>query len=181
MRHATPVWALMMLSIVFVVAAMVPSLAQELTNCLVEETPCGNIVHLEQLIRNCLRDPSLCGRRGEKANTATPSSGQIFSRAIPSGVRSRPARPSETGLPTSSSVTSMTGPGASGTAVDVVAYNLPLPRSARELIDALPVDANAIELRLGLRRPHVAGLDMRNKTPLPSEIVEALSPRESSR
>ncbi len=76
---------------------------------------------------------------------------------------------------------SMAGPETSSNPVGVLAYNLPLPKSARELVDALPIDAGAVELRLGLRRPQVAGVDMRDRTPLPAEIIEALSPNDRPR
>jgi hypothetical protein len=76
---------------------------------------------------------------------------------------------------------STAGAETSNNPVGVLAYNLPLPKSARELVDALPIDAAAVELRLGLRRPHVAGVDMRDRTPLPAEIIEALSPNDRSR
>jgi hypothetical protein len=186
MRHVTTVWALMTLSMVFVAAAGVPSFAQELTNCLVEETPCGNPAHLERLIRDCLRDPSKCGRHNDKATVLSsidraPASGLISSGPTPSAGKNRSAIPSEMGLPRGSSTPSMTGPATAGTPFDVLAYNLPLPKSARDLVDALPVDAGAVEMRLGLRRPHVVGVDMRDRTPLPTEIVEALSPAERSR
>jgi hypothetical protein len=67
-----------------------------------------------------------------------------------------------------------------GRRLDTLARDLPLDPATRDLSDAIPVNAGSIERRLGLRRTRVVGIDMRERTPSPMEIVQALAPRASA-
>jgi hypothetical protein len=54
---------------------------------------------------------------------------------------------------------------------------LPLPPAVRDLRNQLPPDPRGTARQLGLREPTGRATDMRNRTPTPREIADALAPR----
>jgi hypothetical protein len=198
MRFPSPIHAIVgMIALACTPPAVVELAAQELPQCFVESKPCGDPESLYRQIRECLNDPYLCHRPKNGTGFAVHSGDTRTHPALPSSLRSRVPLPSPAeritqtrtfGPPRyrtgdvavrSDNTGTVPAEGASR-AVDDLARDLPLDPAIRNLGDALPDHAGAIELRLGLRRTNVAGIDMRGRTPSSAEIVEALAPRESS-
>ena len=176
----------------FVVAEAV---AQELVQCFVESMPCGTPAELDAKVRKCLRDPYLChDPKVSVANTAnsdrSPAAKALATSAragaaLP-GPAARPARAPNSQRQISApnvadfgevNVGATPGDGPSR-AVDDMANDLPLDSATRNLSDTMPTQPAIIERHLGLRRTQVAATDMRNRSPSPAEIVQALAPRE---
>jgi hypothetical protein len=172
--------------------------AQQITQCYVEDQPCGTLEHLRKLISDCLQDPDLCRHAKRRSDIVTDASEK---NTYPAAGRSSRALPSSSQSPTGSRTLllangrtptqqkpSAVDSNSGAEPVDVekaaipaqtiseVARQLPLDSAVRNLTNAMPTNAASIERRLGLRRTRVAGFDLRDKIPSPDEIVQALAP-----
>lgn len=173
--------------------------AQELRQCYVEGEPCGTPQQLYERIQHCLQEPDLCrnvriprggdGMGGNRLDTAAvrpapgPPSPDRMRTSLPTRrvVQSRvvgPARPAikATGPEAASGPRATGQPDGPAGAVTRAARALPLDPATKAMNDTMPHDAAAVEHRLGLRPPRVAGTDMRQRMPTPAEIVDALAP-----
>jgi hypothetical protein len=173
---------------------VVEAVAQELPQCFVESMPCGTLAEFDRKVRTCLRDPYLCheqkvGVAITKNSDHSPAT-KVLSASARAGALPGPvARPARAPNPQRQ----MSAPDAvdigmvnveaapgddSSRSVDDMANDLPLDSATRNLSDTMPAQPSIIERHLGLRRTQVAATDMRNRSPSPAEIVQALAPRE---
>jgi hypothetical protein len=173
----------------------IEAVAQELPQCFVESMPCGTPAEFDRKVRQCLRDPYLCHERKVGLASTTNSDHSPATKVLSASARAgaalpgpvaRPARAanSQRQIPVPDAVdigmvnfeaTAGEGPSRS---VDDMANDLPLDSASRNLSNTMPTQPAIIERHLGLRRTQVAATDMRNRSPSPAEIVQALAPRE---
>jgi hypothetical protein len=174
--------------------AVEPAAAQELQQCSIEGQPCGTPQQLDERIQRCLQDPNLCRnvrviRGGDNpadasahaapgpaspvpASVALPTKRVVLERAV-SRKQAAGAPAAQQAAPEPPAAAQAGGP---ADAVAKAAGELPLDPAVKALNDTMPGNAAAVERRLGLRRTHVPGVDMRQRTPTPAEIVDALEP-----
>jgi hypothetical protein len=185
-----------------IIAAVQPltvrAAAQELRQCYVEGQPCGTPQQLYDRIQHCLQEPYLCRDvRITKAGNDLDAASARPVPGVPSPDRVTTALPARRVIHSrivgpSLPVTEATSPEAAagnrateqpGGPIDAVtkaARELPLDPAVKTMNDTMPYDAAAVEHRLGLHRPRVAGIDMRQRTLTPAEIVDALEPAKDS-
>jgi hypothetical protein len=174
---------------------VVEASAQELLQCFVESMPCGTPAELDRKVRKCLRDPYLCRDHNVSVANTTNSDRSAATKVLAALARAGVALPGPVARPARApnsqrqisapnvvdfgvvNVDAMPGDDPSR-AVDDMANNLPLDSETRNLSDTMPTQPAIIERHLGLRRTQVAATDMRNRSPSPTEIVQALAPRE---
>jgi hypothetical protein len=194
--HLRPFAGLVLaLNLLFTVDPLiVRPVAQELRQCYVEGQPCGTPQQLYERIQYCLQDPNLCRdvritRVGDDPGTApadpgsAPSSPKRATTSLPTKqvIHSRPAGPQPRAnvpadSPSAVEASATEPPGGSIDVVTRAVGELPLDPAIKALNGTMPNDAAAVERRLGLRRTRVPGIDMRQRTPTPAEIVDALEP-----
>lgn len=108
---------------------------------------------------------------------AQKNSGPLLPLAPAAPVAPAPVRPAAPRPMAPAAVPPQPGPAGTNPDAERLSRTLPLDPQTRELRDAVPPDRVGTERRLGLREPRGPATDMRNRTPTPREIVDALAPR----